>query len=137
MNTNNTILTEKEIRTICEYAKRSLKRIIPDINEIRNVCYTKDGFTFQTNTFNTIPVMFQSVIVNANVFVSSQPNEDGEFNIVIHFDYRWKTYSNGSNGTELGTMVMTKYEDRLYIKQNFTFSNMSIIRDIDNLEEDF
>ena len=63
-----------------------------------------DYLTIESAKFQTMPVMFKYVMIKGTINVDEESKEGGLL-VYVSLDYHWKSFTGGTNGTELGRMV--------------------------------
>lgn len=123
-------MENKDIKIVAEYIKIALIRVIGKELEI-NITQSKrtNQYSFETNTFNTIPVIFKNVCVYGDIFFYEDKENENFIEIGIRLQYKFNYFNGGSNGTELGTMflIKSKATEMISIKSDFAYVPQSNI----------
>ena len=115
------ILTEGNILKIKEYLqiellKRGISAPITFIEEVATP--TRNGINFETENFQTIPVMFKSLKVTqfgSNVYNATLDNGRECVEVVINVSYSYHHFSGGSNFCELFYITFRLFCDSVHL----------------------
>lgn len=63
----------------------------------------------ESDKFQTMPVLFKEVTIEGGISVTGEPN--GMIEVFVRLDYCWRSFTGGTNGTELGAMYFWVEKD--------------------------
>jgi hypothetical protein len=81
----------------------------------------KNGYSLyvKTDSFNTMPVIYKDIYVDGYGCLEEIKGHEGIYELRISFSYRFRTFSGGSNGTDLGEVAFRVFEDSMEVRKKY------------------
>lgn len=102
--------TKRDIEQIRHALTPFIARFTPDVTAIsiepKKSFNGAEYLDIATNNIRMTPCVFQSLFINGEARVCK--DEEGNEALWVGLSWRWKSFSGGSNGTELATVWMRK-----------------------------
>lgn len=100
MDRENVRLTDRNIQIIEQDIKEMLEKL--SIRVDVNVTRTKMNSVYmvETTEFQTMPALFRKLYIGGCIWIVD--DEEYDFGLSVHLDYKWHTFCGGSYGTTLG-----------------------------------
>ena len=132
------VITDEVIKNMSVFILNSLKRSGVAIEEVTiNKTTSRNGdmkLETITNNIPMTPCIFKELVIDgiSKPFIDEQ-SDNKIICVNFNFNYHWKSFNGGSNGTELGNMkfyiVIRDGYEMLKINEDFQFSRQCDIID--------
>ena len=100
-------LSPKNVSYIIECVTTLLKRMCINANitmEAKVTRYGDEVVDVRSSEIMVIPAMFNNVHIEGNGYLTKDDDHENYFDFNIFLNYRYDSFSGGSNGTEIGVI---------------------------------
>lgn len=82
-----------------------------------NIYDGREMAVVETSTFNTIPAIYRGIKVDGSTFIEKDDENDGNYHLRFHLNYRFDYWKGGENGVELGDVwfIIANGEKNQYV----------------------